>query len=517
MRVRNALVGAATLGLVAALMPAALPAVADDSTLSAAAEWDDSLGTWLREDYFGPCSAFPDVDVCIEDAWITSASGERMPGAPILVGVGWSWPTGAGGWLYEFPTPEGPITLGIGMSVGQATEDGYVAASVNVLRLEPRPLRFDGPGACPYRIEIESAWCAIPLPPDMRFGMTLRSALPFGGWMNGRLTEPRVEVLPPLGAAEGRVTVEATVTRLPTLRAEFRYDDPQDRADWSRLVQLNENCLDMSCLLGVEDWKRPDGTSGFLWAAFPAIAPLMFNKLAKELAPRLDRATGWVDVWRFDTYFVVKGSWVDKCAGNFNGLTSSNALTYQRELNWDPFTRELTFTMAGPTYTADGERNRGDFHLVMTEAAAQCLWGDARPTDRLQLQVSTEDGVDVVATASVTRKDGQIQVRATGFGFSLKNASLTQVAKGAPATPSRVKARVRGSALRVTWAAKGKLDYRVRVSTGEAGSRRVVQQVSVRQASAEFTSLRRGSYLGEIVAANAKGQSRPARTTVRIL
>lgn len=180
--------------------------------------------------------------------------------------------------------------------------------------------------------------------------------------------------------------------------------------------------------------------------------------------------------------------------------------------------------MAGPTYDADGKRLTGDFSLVMTDKAASCLWGwngqggydPIDLGDQFRIQVTNEDGVEAVATSSVTRRDGLIRVTATGFTFSTKKAVLTQVRKGAPARPPKVRTSVKGSTLKVMWTAKSGLTYRMRVTTGDGTQLRVIRQETVKGGSAVIPRLSKGRYRVELIALSARGQSPPARATSTI-
>jgi len=501
----------ALVGVISASLLATVPAAgAVDSgpprPSVATADWDDGRQFRGVDGAIDPCTKSTS-DICVDAAWIVSSSGALSPGRPFADG-------GVdAGWLYQFTTDLGTETYWLAVSRTNH-KDPRVGplAFMQVFAMEATT--DTGGRVCPWSAsEASRRWCVSPMRADLRFGMTLRSPLKSTGWMDGRLQDPRVDVVPPQGARPGLVTVEGTAIRLPTLEAEFDYDIPQDRAAWSELVAVATQPTRDSEGIVPHDWGTPGVT--FYSASFPARAPYTYNRLSRALAPRLSQATGWTTVWRVDGAFLSDtAKRVTECDGIFNGLTTSDAMTYGRYAEWDAFTRELTFTMAGPTFTPEGSRLTGDFSMVLTERAASCLWKDSdNITDKVRVEVNDADGVEVAATVSVTRKDGQIRIEARGFGFSLKQASVAQIANGAPAAPTRVRTSVRGTDLTVTWPAIRGLSYRMRVTTGNGDLSRVVRQLTTRKGSVALAGLAQGRYRIELIAVNGQGQS---PTTVRV-
>lgn len=476
--------------------------------LTATAEWNDSIIMYASE-YLQPCDRTT-ATTCIETAWITRA-GQRVTGTP-AIDTGFNW-------IYEFEVNGRVETYWLAMTKGKdptpENPNEGVFVSLYLVPIQAKPMS-EWSDRCYSGWTPDTAWC--PTQPDdtMRFGVTLRSPLRASGWIDARMGDPSVRVTAPSSGKPGRFTVEGSPIRIPTLMTKFSYDDPRDREEWLKVVSIGSGANGDSWGIIPPDWEacRPQV---FCWAAFPALTPFGFAALSEALPERLKQATGWITMWRASTWLLGPDAEVDStCVGEFSGLTSSNAMTYKQYVSIDEFTRQVTFTMAGPTYDADGKRLTGDFFMVMTEKAAQCQWGSFDIGDQFIIQVTSEDGVEATGTASVTRRDGQIIVRATGFGFSLKQAALTQVSKGAPATPKRLKATTKGSTLTITWASRPATKYRLRMTTGEGDLQRTVRIADVSKGQATFPKMTKGTYRVELVASNAQGQSPPALASATI-
>lgn len=505
--------------LICVLMPAGSISASTGSPLQAVAQWKDNAILYGGEG-LAPCSEEPAAAICIEAAWMTTAAGQRIDGQPLVEAAG-----GENGWFYDFPRGAGVDTYWLSMTRTPG-DDAYGHLYITSVITSPPASIPDGGSCWLQDAALDGGplyWCAAELKADQRFGVTLRTSLEPAGWVDARMGDAEVSLTAARNKQPRRLTIEGTSVRIPTLRADFSYDDPRDRADWSRLVAVAGRGSGDSHGIIPPDWPSTSDADTLPWAPFPALTPFTFTELAKLMPDRLRRATGWVTVWRAQTYFVGTGE-ESECTGEFSGLTSSTAMTYDQFIDWDAFTREIPSTMAGPTYDADGKRLTGDFSLVMTDKAASCLWGwngqggydPIDLGDQIRIQVINEDGVEAVATSSVKRRDGLIRVTAAGFSFSMKKVVLKQVTKGAPARPQKVRASVKGSTLKVKWPAKSGLTYRMRVTTGDGTQFRVIREETVKGGSAVFQGLSKGRYRVELIALNARGQSTPTRAAATI-
>lgn len=516
-RWRRVWVSAAIFALLGAVTPAGIAEVTtEEAPRKAAVVWDDSIapGGNLRT-----CDAHNDA-VCLDQVWITMSDGQRIYGQVIPSKLG------ASGQLVSFLADDGNVVRTLWLTFTSPFPDGPVGASPipsnsfflmqGLIRSVEAGITND-PTRCTDGDASGVLWCVADTPIDFRIGVTIRSGYQFYGWINGRLGEPTASIDPPTPGKPGVLSLEASPFRLPTMSVEFSHDDEEDRAAWTRMVAMTRQTWGDGAGLPLQDWSEFQGD--FRQVASP-ILPLTFDQLAKAAAPRLSRATGWATVWQVDVTFHNRDDASASCwigDGSLLSLTSSNALTYKRELVWDDFTRELVFTMASPSLDVDGNRMKGDFFAFISRKGMECFWGALTPQDQVRLQVIDENGTEVVANASVTSSEDGIYLRAFGFGFSLKKAEISQVRKGAPPDPQGVTASARGANVTVTWKAQKGVSYRVRLTPARFGSPAMFASVAKgRKAVALFKRVAAGAYLVEVVAIKGQLQSRSIGASVEV-
>lgn len=474
-------------------------------------EWVDSSVRSAGAN-LNPCSEGR-AAMCIADTWWVTADGQRVMGAPMARVEG-------DGWLYRYTAGGVDETLWLTLSrTPDPSPNGYILVPAFIRKVQAEPYRLASDCTrVPARPDI--SWCVTEMPLDVRIGLTIHSDYASTGWIDGRLSEPEVSVTPARDQRPHTLTVEAAPLRVPTLTQTLWYDDTQDRADWSRIVELSNTPWGDGAGLGpLKDWSATPDSDRF-FAPFPSITPMLFSQLSRALAPRLDQATGWVNLWRAEAWFLSEPPAFESCwngSGGLMGVTSSNALTYKRELVFDDFTRQLFFTMAGPTRDAEGKRMTGDFYSMMTEEAITCFWGDAGPQSQVRIEVTNEEGIEVPATVSVDKRNGDVYLRATGFGFSLKKATISEVRKGAPAAPRAVSAVAQGSAVIVTWKATKRAAYRVRLSPQRFGEQPVIVDIPAgRKGTTTFSGRSPGEYSVDVIAVKGKMQSQVSTVAVSV-
>lgn len=110
------------------------------------------------------------------------------------------------------------------------------------------------------------------------------------------------------------------------------------------------------------------------------------------------------------------------------GLVSSNAPVFQ---SGPPSLQAgfLTYDIAGLHYASDGETlNIGRYDLQLRSDTARCLYGLSQAPVSATVQVTNENGKQVVSTTTVGEKDGWLRLSAAGFTYSKKRlkVKLTQ-------------------------------------------------------------------------------------------
>jgi hypothetical protein len=100
----------------------------------------------------------------------------------------------------------------------------------------------------------------------------------------------------------------------------------------------------------------------------------------------------------------------------------------------------LTYNVAGMHYMPDGVTPvQGTYDMVMADSVARCLYGFSNAPISGTISVSEDNGVQNVATTTVSDVGGWVHLAAYGFNFSnpVITAKLTQAAPVVIAAPSK--------------------------------------------------------------------------------
>lgn len=108
-----------------------------------------------------------------------------------------------------------------------------------------------------------------------------------------------------------------------------------------------------------------------------------------------------------------------ECTINQPILVSSNALELAMP-QWKSRLGRLDLNMAAAHYWADGKTEwRGHYETRIPESTARCLWGiDPRLTNRVTVQVFSEDGQEKAATTAIAFDGEAVSINAYDFTFS---------------------------------------------------------------------------------------------------
>jgi hypothetical protein len=235
------------------------------------------------------------------------------------------------------------------------------------------------PGRCGMRIDS---------PADVRFGITIRSNLKLGTFLNGRLMDPEVQV---------QVLDDLTTIRVdgePSVVSEFG-------EVFSPTPELREKFPFLS--------DSSNSTRPFYPNAMEYI-----SALRESLG---DRASGENTNWRISTAGIIAA---DPCfdKNSLSGIVTTNATAYSSD---PPKLQDgyLNYKVAGMHYRSNGsDLALGTYDLVMRSDVARCLYGFKNAPISATVAVVGEMGEEKVATTIVSEKDGWLKLAAYGFTFS---------------------------------------------------------------------------------------------------
>jgi len=105
------------------------------------------------------------------------------------------------------------------------------------------------------------------------------------------------------------------------------------------------------------------------------------------------------------------------------GLVTTNATIY--DSSPPQFTDgALRYQVAGLHFLPDGSLTQGTYDLLLRSDAARCIYGFSDVPVTAEVSVTSEDGIEQVATTSVSEQDGWLKMSAYGFGFSKPTISV---------------------------------------------------------------------------------------------
>jgi hypothetical protein len=265
----------------------------------------------------------------------------------------------------------------------------------------------------------------IDSPAGARFGITIRSNLKLATFLNGRLTDPQVQIQ----QLEDQTTIR--VDGEPVVVSEFGEVFSPTPALIDKFPFLSEISL---------------GTKPYLQNAMEFISAL------RESVG--DRASGENTNWRISTAGIKTfGPCFKKDL--LSGIVTSNATAYSS----DPPKFEdgnLSYKVAGMHYRSNGtDLALGTYDLVMRSDVARCLYGFTKAPVSATVTVVGTDGVENVATTVVSERDGWLKLAAYGFTFSEKEIkvrltqpqtrTLTAFSRTATTLTSKQKAEIRAT------------------------------------------------------------------------
>jgi hypothetical protein len=234
---------------------------------------------------------------------------------------------------------------------------------------------------------------------DVRVGIVLRTPQGVGGWFQGRVGAPDIQITS-INQDVKRISISGTPITFP------------------KAVAITKK--------GQSGWVR-GGT--FLFAEDSAGTVTTDKALLSLKKSTGDRASGQVTEWAIKA--VGATSWCSSDPSLIAGIVTSNALAYQGSpITWNG--KFLQFLLGGLHLNSDGSVMKGNLDVVINSQIARCLYQISDLPIEAQVQVSYPDGQAInVATQTVKEEvaNGFIYLNAKNFTFSnpaiqiyLKNA-----------------------------------------------------------------------------------------------
>jgi hypothetical protein len=232
---------------------------------------------------------------------------------------------------------------------------------------------------CPQQEDLNS---------DVRVGIVLRTPQGVGGWFQGRVGAPDIQITS-INQDVKRISISGEPVTFP------------------KAVAITKK--------GQAGWVR-GGT--FTFAEESAGTATTDKALLSLKNSTGDRASGQVTEWAIKA--VGATSWCSSDPSLIAGIVTSNALVYQgAPITWNG--KYLQFLLGGLHLNSDGSVMKGNLDVAINSQIARCLYQISDLPIEAQVQVSYPDGQATNVATQTVREDlasGFIYLNAKNFTFS---------------------------------------------------------------------------------------------------
>ena len=305
----------------------------------------------------------------------------------------------------------------------------------------------DNDTAISFNNDGDRSTCALKraFPPGVTFKLKLRLSKEPGGWVHGRMSDPNISFIQ--SGSNTLVTVEAQPVKVPAVGAVSTFAGlPENIQDW-----FQSNCLTYSMYIPCGTRNPSNWNNTALRNAIVEPLPYndeSFNQLAVWKDFVADTAGAEPTQWNIRTLASGEMAQASTCISSVTGIagvvTTNSTLYSKGPPTFNSTTRTLDYKVAAPHFKRDGVTPfTGEYHLLVREDVAKCLYGFTGSSVTSDVDVLGEDGTAKSASTSITKTGDYYHFAATGFTFSAPTikAKLQGVqAASAPAAEAKAPA-----------------------------------------------------------------------------
>jgi hypothetical protein len=267
----------------------------------------------------------------------------------------------------------------------------------------------------------DSSTCALKhgFPTNVKMKVQLRLSSSPGGWIHGRIADPLVTF--ETSGSNTIATFEAAPMEVPTVGAAAPYEGlPAAVKSW-----FDANCsVAETAKCGTRFYGQNWATSATRNAVMsPAsYSPDAFSQLELWNDFIEDRAGATPSHWYLRTLSSTEMTAASSCISGVTGVAgvvSTNATLYSMgPPAYSGATRTLDYQVAAPHYKEDGTEFLGEYHLLVRNDVARCLYGLVGSNFNARIDVTAANGTPQSATTAMTRVGDWYKFSATDFTFS---------------------------------------------------------------------------------------------------
>ena len=262
------------------------------------------------------------------------------------------------------------------------------------------------PKECAW-VEVSACGLQEDFAPNTQVNVSLHIGNSLTGWLMGRLASPDISVTR-LNDSQNILEVNAQPVQIPKIYVTTKYSTATPDL---RAMEPN----------------RPSNEFGVGWTLSNSLG--LIDKLMawKDLAK--DSASGLVTTWSVASTSAGSGSECLQSKSQLLGLVTTNAMAFEGQAPTF-IDGELRYRVGGFHFNPDGTVFKGSYSLAMRSEVARCLYHFSNAPVKATIQITSENGIQEVATTVMNEQNSWINLSASGFTFSspVVKVKLTQEA-----------------------------------------------------------------------------------------
>lgn len=300
---------------------------------------------------------------------------------------------------------------------------------------------------CHFFLAVKECATAWSLPSDVRFKVELKTRAKVSGWVNGRLSDPKVEVTPngtgqafAIEAAPMQVPIFAMYKKFNEYSKEFQDFNQRVGGGAGRIMFPEGNFRSVYSGSGREPF---DKISAF--HALNTYDQQAFTEFQYFLAASDNKAVATKNLWHFESnrLFYQDGDLkLNDCSRDLTGLAgfvSTNSTMFMATPpKFNTATQSLDYQVAAPHFDRNGKENVGRYNLVIDSNVARCLYKFSAAPIQASVTVINADGTQQISTSTINEKNGWLYLSVNGYTYSAPTlkVKLSQEATTPTPTPS---------------------------------------------------------------------------------
>ncbi|CAB4657382.1 unannotated protein [freshwater metagenome] len=298
---------------------------------------------------------------------------------------------------------------------------------------------------CNFFLAVKECATAWSLPSDVRFKVELKTRAKVSGWVNGRLSDPKVEVTPngtgqafAIEAAPMQVPIFAMYKKFTEYSKEFQDFNQRVGGGAGRIMFPESNWRSVYSGSGREPF---DKISAF--HALNTYDQQAFTEFQYFLAASDNKAVATKNLWHFESnrLFYQDGDLkLNDCSRDLTGLAgfvSTNSTMFMATPpKFNTATQSLDYQVAAPHFDRNGKENIGRYNLVIDSNVARCLYKFSTAPIQASVTVINADGTQQISTSTINEKNGWLYLSVNGYTYSAPTLKVKLSQEAPTPTPS---------------------------------------------------------------------------------